>query len=179
MKVYVKEGECQSLIPGILGTIGFLALATVILVPCFSYDSFMEAVWHDGMGMLFGLVFFAFGLFSLYTLIKRPKRYSAILIKKSVEDYCGSQITYMTFYASKVKEGIEDMIPTKYNCYTYGNNDLVENGKYILKIKEFNWKVKAVEEDNDLENNVAKIPNMTLTPVFIALLLIFGRNSFF
>ncbi len=113
-------------------------------------------------------------LYFMYFLLKKPKRYSAKLLKKNVENYKGRQITYMTFTTEKEKEQEEDFVPRTYTCYTYGYNDLIENERYTIKIKEFNWKIKAVEECND--NITSKVPNMTLSPVLLAVGFIFGRN---
>ena len=175
MKVHVKKGECQTPIPAIIVTIVFLSFSIGVFVSCFSYNSFMEALSEVGMLLIFALVFFAISLYFIYALFKRPKEFSAKLTKKNVENYKGRQITYMTFTAEKEKEQEEDFIPATYTCYTYGNNKLIKNKKYIIKIKEFNWKIKAVEEDNNLQSNIFKVPNMTLSSVFLAIGFIFGR----
>lgn len=175
MKVHVKKGEYQTSIPGIIVTILFLSFSIGIFVSCFSYNSFIEALSGAGMSLIFALVFFAFSLYFVYALFKSPKGYSAKLTKKNIENYKGRQITYMTFTTEKETEQEEDFVPETYTCYTYGNNNLIENEKYIIKIKEFNWKIKAVEEDNDLQSNISKVPNMKLFPVFLAIGFIFGR----
>lgn len=175
MKVHVKKGEYQTPILGIIVTIVFLSFSIGIFVSCFSYNSFMEALSRAGMLLIFALVFFAFSLYFVYLLFKSPKGFSAKLTKKNVENYKGKQITYMTFTTEKEMKQEEDFVPATYTCYTYGSNKLIENEKYIIKIKEFNWKIKAVEEDNNLQSNISKVPNMTLFPVFLAVGFIFGR----
>lgn len=173
MKVHVKRGEYQSAIPGIIATIAFLSFSIMVFAGCFLANSLMEVL---SMELLFALVFFSFSLYFVYLLLKKPKRYSAKLIKKSIENYKGRQITYMKFVTKKRKEQEEDFVPKTYTCYTYGNNDLIEKEKYIIRIKEFNWKIKSIEEDNDLKEDISKVPNMTLFPVFLAVGFIFGRT---
>lgn len=174
MKVYVKKGEYQTSILGIIATVFFLSFAIGIFASFFSYDSFMEALSEEGISLLFALAFLAFALYFMYSLFSRPKGFRAKLLKKNIENYKGKQITYMIFTTEKEKEQEEDFVPQTYTCYTYGYNDLIENEKYTIKIKEFNWKIKSVEEYND-NNNISKVPAMTLSPVFLAVGFILGR----
>ena len=178
MKVYVKKGEYQTPIPGIIITIVFLSVSLRIFYSCFSYDSFIKVLEHIGINLVFALVFFVFLLFFICILLKRPKAYSAKLTQKNIENYKGKQITYMTFTTEKEAQE-EDFVPETYTCYTYGSNDLIENENYIIKIKEFNWKIKAVEEINDLKNNTAKVTNMTLSTSFLSIGSIFVGLGFF
>lgn len=179
MKVYVKKGECQNPIPGIILTIAFLCISLFIFYSCFSYNSFMEILLEKGTDLLFAIVFFAFSLYFLFILFKGPKKFNATLTNKVIENYNGKVITYMTFSTIKDKKQEKDFVPQTFTCYTYGDNDLVENENYVVKIKEFNWKIKTVEEFVVLNNDVSKVPNMTMSPVFLAVGFIFGRNRIF
>lgn len=169
MKVYVKKGEYQSYIPGIIITIIFLSISIGIFIFCFSYNSLMEVLKKQGFILLFAIVFFVFSLYFIHSLFKHPKGFSAKLNKKVVENYKGNKITYMTFTTFNDNTQEENFIPKTYTCYTYGDNALIENKNYLIKIKEFNWKIKAIEELNELSNNTSKLPNITLSPILIAI----------
>ena len=78
----------------------------------------------------------------------------------------------------KEREQEEDVISADYKCYTIGENNLIVGNDYSLRIKEFNWEPKYVEEINDSyessKNKVAsKVPNMTMSPIFFSIGLIF------
>ena len=173
MKVYVKKGEYQNLIFGIILTLSFLFFSMYIFITCLSKNNFKETVAENGFLLILALVFFCFSLFFLYGLFKKPKKFNAKLVKKNIENYKGNKITYMKFIAEKDIE--EDVIPKEYTCYSYGENELIENENYIIKIKEFNWKITAVEKNNDSKDSISKIPDSTLLPIVISIgIVIFG-----
>lgn len=182
MKVYVKKSDKSTMIPGIIVTILFLSFSIGIFIAGItSGKSFIDVLASLGITLVFAIIFFGFGVCFVYALIKRPKGYKAKLVNKKVETYNGKQITYMEFNTEKEREQEEDFISADYKCYTIGENNLVVGNDYSLKIKEFNWEPKYVEEINNsyeqTKNKVAnKVPNMTLSPVFLAVGLIFGGN---
>lgn len=185
MKVYVKKSDKSTMIPGIIVTILFLSFSIGIFIAGItSGKSFIDVLASLGITLVFAIIFFGFGVCFVYALIKRPKGYKAKLVNKKVETYNGKQITYMEFNTEKEREQEEDFISADYKCYTIGENNLVVGNDYSLKIKEFNWEPKYVEEINNsyeqTKNKVAnKVPNMTLSPVFLAVGLIFGGNLLF
>lgn len=177
MTVYSKKEDKNTIIPGIIVTIIFLSFSIGIFIAAIISDkSFIEVLESFGIALVFAIIFFGFGMYFIYMLLKKPKGYKAKLVSKKNETYNGKQITYMKFNTEKEKEQEEDFISADYKCYTIGENNLVVGNDYLLKIKEFNWEPKYVEEIKySCENKVtSKILNMTLTPVLIALGLIFG-----
>ena len=184
MRVYVKKEDKNTMIPGIIVTILFLSVSIGIFIAAItSGKSFIDVLASFGIKLVFAIIFFGFGMYFLYALFKRPQGYKATLVNKKIETFNGKQITYMEFNTEKEREQEEDFISSDYKCYTIGENNLVVGNNYSLKIKEFNWEPKYIEEINDsYEKNKnivkSKIPNMTLAPVFLALELIFGGSLF-
>lgn len=172
------------MIPGIIVTIIFLSVSVGIFIAFFkSGKSFIDALASFGITLLFAIIFFGFSMYFIYALIKRPKGYKAKLVNKKVETYNGKQITYMEFNTEKEREQEEDFISADYKCYTIGENNLIVGNDYSLIIKEFNWEPKYVEEINNsyeqTKNKVSsKVPNMTMSPVFFSVGLIFGGLLF-
>ena len=184
MRVYVKKEDKNTMIPGIIVTIIFLSVSVGIFIAFFkSGKSFIDALASFGITLLFAIIFFGFSMYFIYALIKRPKGYKAKLVNKKVETYNGNQITYMEFNTEKEREQEEDFISADYKCYTIGENNLIVGNDYSLRIKEFNWEPKYVEEINNsyeqTKNKVAsKVPNMTMSPIFFSVGLIFGGLLF-
>lgn len=184
MRVYVKKEDKNTMIPGIIVTIVFLSVSIGIFIAGItSGKSFIDVLASFGITLVFAIIFFGFGMYFLYALFKRPKGYKAKLVNKKIETFNGKQITYMEFNTEKEREQEEDFISADYKCYTIGENNLVVGNNYSLKIKEFNWEPKYVEEINDSyedkKNKVkSKVPNMTLSPVFLAVGLVFGGLIF-
>ena len=177
MKVYSKKEDKKTIVPAIIITIVFLSVSIgMFIAGITSEKSFIDILASFGIASVFAIIFFGFGMYFIYLLLKKAKDYKVKLINKKIETYKGKQITYMEFKMEKAKEQEEDFIPTSYKCYTIGENNFVVGNAYILKIKEFNWEPKYVEEINDSsENKVAsKGSNMNLFPIFWAIELIFG-----
>ncbi len=184
MKVYVKKEDKNTMIPGIIVTIIFLSVSVGIFIAFFkSEKSFVNALASFGITLVFAIIFFGFSMYFIYALFKRPKGYKAKLVNKKIETYNGRQITYMEFNTEKEREQEEDFISSDYRCYTIGENNLIVGNDYSLRIKEFNWEPKFIEEINNSyespKNKVAsKVPNMTMSPVFFSVGLIFGGLIF-
>lgn len=170
MKVYVKKGDCQSVFLGIVFMFFFLICSIVVFIKMFTYSNFVEALVHVGIAFIFALIFFVVGLGLLYSLLKRPKKYSEKLVSKMVDKYNGKDIVYMEFGVFKSNERYDDLVPESYKCFTYDDNDLVINNFYDIYIKEFNWQVKSVYKKTS--NDIAKVPNSTMVPVFVAVVMI-------
>ena len=176
MKVYVRKGDYQSALPALFIMILFFAISILIFYACYythnySPDNFIGLT----IPLAFGLVFFAFSLYFLYALLKKPAGYQAKLISKTFTQYTGEDITLMTF-ETLPKDESRMSVPKLYTCFTYAPNDLVENRYYILKIKEFNWKIKSVEEFHgyETEDVAKKVPNVTMVPVIWGIFIIFA-----
>lgn len=184
MRVFVKKEDKHTMIPGIFVTVIFLSFSVSIFVAFFkSGKSFVDALASFGTILLFAIIFFAFSLYFIYALIKRPKGYKAKLVNKKTEIYNGKQISYMKFSTQKERKQEEDFILSEYKCYTIGDNALIVDHDYSLRIKEFNWEPKYVEEINNLSENsknkvASKVPNKTVIPVFFSVGLIFGGLLF-
>ena len=184
MKVYVKKEDNNTIIPGIIATVIFLLISVGIFIAFFkSEKSFADVLSSFGIVLIFAIIFFGFSMYFIYTLFKKPKSYKVKLVNKKIETYNDRQITYMEFNTEKEREQEEDFISPDYKCYTIGENNLIVGSYYSLRIKEFNWEPKYVEEINNLyesqKNKVAsKVPNMTMSPVFFSVGLIFGGLIF-
>lgn len=179
MRVYTKKEDRSSMVPGVIATIFFLAFSIGIFIAFFSSkESFIDTLSALGIALLMAIVFFVLSMYFICYLIKRPRGYKAKLINKKFETYNGKQITYMEFstlHEGEDEEGQdEDSMEADYKCYTIGDNNLITNRDYSLRIKEFNWEPKYVEEiDNSYvskKNKVAnKIPNVSLSPLFFVM----------
>lgn len=183
MKVYVKKEDKNTTIPGIIVMIIFLlfsvATFTAIIFLLKDGKSFVDILASSGSIIIFALIFFGFSMFFIYSLVKRPKGYKVKLVNKKVQKYKGNQITYMEFRTQKENEKDDDFISSKYKCYTIGDNNLIVDNDYSLKIKEFNWEPKCVEEISDSyvnrKNKVTeKTPkmNIPLVPISIGALFV-------
>lgn len=182
MRVYTKKEDRSSMLPGVIATIFFLSFSIGIFIAFFkSEESFIDTLSTLGIALLLAIVFFVLSIYFIFYLFKRPKGYKAKLINKKNETYHGKQITYMEF--STLYED-EDSMEADYKCYTFGDNNFITNRVYSLRIKEFNWEPKYVEEIDysyvSKKNKVAsKIPNVTLSPVFLAMGFIEAGMLFF
>ncbi len=183
MKVYVKKKDRQSMLPGIIIITIFLAFSIGVFVSAFNYEgSFLEFLEGGAVLILFAIIFFAFGIFFLYMLIKPSKGYRVKLVSKETENYRGKEITYMKFNVKKNPD--EEPIKSSYNCYTIGENNLIVEKDYILKIKEFNWQPKYIEDINEYYERTkteapTKLPEMNISPVLLAIRFIFGGMTLF
>lgn len=176
MKVYVRKGEYQSAFPGLLIMILFFAISILIFYACYyTYNYSPDSFIGYTIPLAFAFVFSAFSLYFLYALLKKPAGYQGKLISKTIVKHEGKDITLMTFETFP-QDNRRMSVQKLYNCFTYGPNDLVENRYYILKIKEFNWKIKSVEEFHGYETEAVakKVPNVTLVPVVWGVFFIFA-----
>ena len=185
MKVYVKkEDNINPISIGITITIVFLSISVGIFVAAImSGKSFYDVLLSYGVALIFATIFLGFGMYFVYILIKRPKAYKVKLINKKLEIYNGKQITYMEFITLKESKQ-KDSISSKYMCYTIGENNLIVDNEYALRVKEFNWQPKFVEEINDSYENtknkaINKYPKINISPVFFALEFFWGGILFF
>ena len=146
MKVYVKKEDKNSLIPGIIITILFLSISVDVFIYFFgSGKSIFDSIKSIGSIMVFAVIFFLLSIYFIVYLIKPSKGYKAKLMSKEKSYYNGKTITYMTF---RTGEDYKDEAKySEYKCYTIGdNNNLNLGSEYILKVKEFNWQPRYVEE---------------------------------
>ena len=74
MKVYVKKGDCQSILPGVILTIFFLVVSLGIIIKFIIFDSFIEELHNNGVLFAFAIVFLLFGLFFLFLFLKKAKK---------------------------------------------------------------------------------------------------------
>lgn len=174
MKVYVKKGECQSLIPGIIASIAFLICPVYVFFTMCSADSFMEGLSKVGSWFIFAIIFLCFDIYFFSLLLKKSKKYTAKLISKTKDKYKGKDIIYMVFRAVKEKELNDDFVPREYRCFTYQDNNLFVNNIYNIYIKEFNWKIKKI--DNEIADSIIKTPTSVIKPIFISIELIMLFN---
>lgn len=187
MKVYMKKGESEGVVIHYIITLTILSIIIFIaslgvhnidfnLDYIFSdYGIFIDFITEYGFDILAGLVFALIPLFIysaiLILLIKPPKNFKAKLISKKNETYNGKKITYMKFEII-YKGNAPTTTPLLYRCFTYENNDLVENNFYLIKVKEFNWKIKSVYQlEKDFENTITKV---SLFLPFLLILILFG-----
>lgn len=187
MKVYMKKGESEGIVIHYIITLIIISIVIFIASLCvhnidfdfnyiFSdYGIFIDFLTEYGFDILAGLVFASIPLFIysaiLILFIKPPKDFKAKLISKKTETYNGKEITYMKFKII-CKNDAPTATPLLYKCFTYGNNDLIENNFYLIKVKEFNWKIKSVHTlENDFENKITKV---SLFLPFILILILFG-----
>ena len=183
MRVYSKKEDKQTMAPGIIVTIIFLSFSIGMFVAAItSGKSFMDILASFGSLLVFAIIFFGFGLYFVYALLKKPKAYKAKLIKKQIEIYNGKQITYMEFQTEQelreiMENEVEKNLPEfsdAYKCYTIGENDLIQGNDYSLKIKEFNWEPKFVEEINNIKSDTSTVPNANLSLVHLVIGLFWG-----
>lgn len=175
MKVYVKKGESEQIV---IHYVMSLIIITFVVIGAtlgisnsnfdidFEYifsdfDIFIEFITRSGMSILTALVFGSIPLFIygaiFFLFIKPPKDFKAKLVSKKTEIYNNQEITYMEFKLINKKK-VASATPLQYLCYTYGENDLIENNFYLIKVKEFNWKIRSVHElDKDFENKLQEV----------------------
>ncbi len=84
MKVFMKKGEHQSLVFGIVFTLLFLFVSIYLLYSYFVSECFLDTFSQDGTKFVFGIFFSFFDLIFLIYLFKSPKKYTAVLISKSI-----------------------------------------------------------------------------------------------
>lgn len=189
MKVYVKKGENESSVIHYIITMIILSIIILVSSPIVlkeilyfdwsidipDYEAFIDFITMYGMSILWGITFAFIILFVYFTIIflfvKPPKKFKAKLVSKKTDTYNGREITYMKFTIENKKK-VSTTTPLKYRCFTYDENDLTEGNYYLVKIKEFNWKIREVENlENDIEN---KLPVVSLFIPFLMILFIFG-----
>jgi len=186
VKVYVKKEDKNTMIPGIIVTIIFLLFSLgVFIAGIISGKSFIDLLSSFGIVLIFAIIFFGLGMYFVYALIKSPKGYKVKLVNKKIKTYNGKQIIYMEFNIEEDGEKEEDgegeeaFISADYKCYTFEDNNLIVGNAYLLRIKEFNWEPKYVEEisnsyeqpKNKVASNLAKF---TMSPVLFSVGLFFG-----
>lgn len=189
MKVYIKKGESEQIVIHYVMT---LIILTIIVLGAFlgisnsnfdldfdyifsDIEIFIDFITRYSMSFLTALVFGSIPLFIygaiVFLFIKPPKDFKAKLVSKKIETYNGQEITYMKFKIMN-KNNVSTATPLQYRCYTYGKNDLIENNFYLIKVKEFNWKIKSVYElEKDFENRLTKV---SLFVPFLFIFIYFG-----
>ena len=169
MRVYVKKNKKNPMLPGIIVAIIFLAFSLFVFSSFFSDNRpLIDKISSYGVALFFSILFFGFGTVVIVFLFKKPKAYKFKLVKKKSESYNGQKITSMKFESKKNGEKYE------YSCYSIGDNNLVEGYDYVLKVKQYNWEPRYVEElsdkykfdDGQVEDKTSKI---TISPVYYAL----------
>lgn len=155
MKVFMKKGEHQSSIPALFITFLFLCVSIYLLYPYFVSESFLDTFSQDGTKFVFGIFFSFFDLIFLIYLFKPPKKYTAVLTSKNMGDYHGMIVCDMVFEVMKKKKRSYDLVPARFPCFTYEDNDLVTNQQYTIYVKEFNWVIKKVEP---FDGKISKVP---------------------
>ena len=184
MRVRVKKGDCEPAIAGIIVTIVFLSFAAFTFLSFLSANSFMEFFEQFGVGIVFALVFFCFGILFLFYMIKPCKKYKGKLTYKKFEDYKGKNILVMKF---KVL-GNDVSVYQEYSCYTTKENDLVLGRHYEIFVKEFNWKIKRVgneikeeiteDAESNIEINSTNATDIGFNTVLAAVVMIFSSFIF-
>lgn len=189
MKVYVKKGEnVGTIVPYIVSMI-IISIIIVIFslsIPSLlgyfdfpiefsDYGSFIDFITEYGFSILcfiaFAFVFLFIYFCIIFLFVKPPKNFKAKLISKKSDIYDGKEITYMNFLIQN-KNNMATSTPLKYRCFTYNDNDLVEGNYYLIKVKEFNWKIKEVDV---LEQNFDnKLNGFSLFIPFLLILFVFG-----
>ena len=197
MKVYVKDKDKNPIIPSIIITIVMLTFSIGVFI-FFIASKMPISDILDSFGFLIVLavIFFVLGVILIYILLKKPKGYIVKLVNKKIEMYNGMQITYMEFNTEdheeitedeeetledeeEVLEDEEEISNADYLCYTIGENNLFIGKDYLLKIKEFNWEPKYIEEINySYEQKKIKVnskaSNNSTSLIFHLIELIFG-----
>jgi len=73
MKVFMKKGDYQSLIPVLIITFLFLFVSIYLLYPYFVSESFLDTFFQNGVTLVFGVFFLFFAVLFLIYLFKPPK----------------------------------------------------------------------------------------------------------
>lgn len=186
IKVKQKKGTYTSMVPGLLATTFFFIIGGGMffgslyeLFIDFTFDNFIVVFSEGGIVTLFGLAFFLLSLYLLSFLFRGAKIYVAILKKIDIEDKNGKTIYNYEF---KLK-GNNDSVYNTYKCYTEEDYHLEIGKTYGLRIKQFNWKVKAIEEIDEGKidyNKKVKSSDMTgIDIVCYVFFLIFGGGIVF
>lgn len=152
MKVKVKKGDYQPIIPSIIVTVMFFSFGGGFVIFFLNYflknptlDEFMSIFSEMGMGLLIGFAFFILSLYLIYYFIKFPRKYYGKVVKCDSEEYKGKKIFNYTFKLRK-----DSKCPFgELKCYTYNEYDFNKESNYTLLVKEFNWKIKKVIVDLD------------------------------
>lgn len=182
MKVNVKKEDKNS-IAVVIFVIGILLSFSIgIFIAFFKSEktSLVDVLNLFQTLLLFAICFFCISMSIFCYLFKSPRAYRAKLVSKKTEIYDGKQITYMEFYVERDKNLKLDIMPYTYKCYTTFENNLIVGNDYVLKIKEFNYEPKMVEEFNSSYENskskvIDKISNTTRKSViFYLLCFLFG-----
>lgn len=159
MNVKVKrKDKTQSGLPIIFVIVFFGVFSIPIIfafaksiIEDFSFKNFVMTFSQFGMPLLFAIVFGTVDLYIISFLVRKPRKYIAILEFKETEQYMGQTITNMSFRITQKAKN--DVNPYEiYRCYSNGENDLEINKEYIIDIKEAYYKIKTVNEiDNYAE----------------------------
>lgn len=168
MDVFVKKENKQSFVPIVGLLIVFLAFSVGSFIYIFR-DNFIERLLNNSSLFLFAIFCFGFSIYGIVLFFKKPKKYSARLLSKELENYHGRKIWNMTFEVYKKAKRYDDVVPTKYSCFTYDDNAFLINNNYTVFLKELNWVITRVEGE---DNQAVAVPNSTIMPVFIFILII-------
>ena len=166
MKVYVKKGDCQSIIPSILLTSFFLVVPIIIYIKLFLGKNFMEALYKNADVFIFSVVFFVLGLFLLFSFFIKPQKFTCKLVSKKEEEYRGKKIFVMIFKFIKTDNNEFDYTPDDCICYTYGDNNFIINENYDVFVKGPNF--KPIYVDACASSDTKTLKGVDLLPVFIA-----------
>lgn len=179
MRVYVKKRDknpfLMIIILGIIFT-GFGVITYIVFTK--SERPFIEVFSDYGIMLPFGFIFFIIGIYIIANLFKPAKKYKLRLISKKQQVYKGKIITYMGFSGDKEKEVSNDLVDADYKCFTIGENNLKVDNDYSVKIKEFNWCPKSVEELDHYKNDDSKkyiprsLPLITISIVFCGVIIL-------
>ncbi len=185
IKVKQKKGTYTSMVPGLIATSLFFLIGGGMLFGSlfelfkdFTFDNFIIVFSEGGIVPFFGLAFFLISLYLLFFLFKGPKLYVAVLKNINIGDNKG-KATYN--YEFELK-GKNDSVYKTYKCYTDEDYYLKIDNTYGLRIKEFNWKVKTIEEideKTEVVNNEKGTETAGLSVVCYVFFLIFGGELAF
>ena len=170
MKVYVKKEDKNTMIPGIIVMVIFLAIFIGVLISAFKeHAKLIDILLKYNVLLVFALIFGLFGIYFLIHLIKRPKRYLAKLVDKKLEKYNDLEITYMKFHT----RGSTPDDVSEYKCFTIGDNDLQIGNEFVLRIKEFNWEPKYIDKENNIFKVKETTPKKQKSLVFLIVNIVF------
>lgn len=174
LKVKVRKEDSQSLIPALIvtfifGTMGIISLVNIVVFFLnFNLEYFIEVFSSSGMGLLIFFGLGMIGIYLVYFLFKFPTEVIGVLKGKENIAYKGKNIWKMDFIIYG-----EDKSSITLSCYTEEENGLEVGSKYVVLLKEFNWKIKCIGEiDNEKKYGLIKTP--TMKPVFYLFFFIFG-----
>lgn len=183
MKVFVKKGDYEPPLAGIIVTVVFLSFSLYALYSFLNTDDILKFIEGFGMFIPFALIFFCFGMLFLFYMIKPCGKFNGKLTYKKFEEYNGRNILVMKF---KVL-GNNSSIYHEYRCFTYNDNDLGVGRCYELFVKEYNWKIKKVGneikeevvQENVSDDEAFNPKDVGFNSVFAAVVIIFSALLFF